>query len=121
MPGAAGRSAGVSAAEELAKIEPSMRRVGDCPRGRWPVYIQLELDGRVVYAGARQPAGLWSDGPSSLFTRFPVPAGAQRARVALRDSGRDSGFDFSAGAELDLKPGQNLVIEFKQPGGFTFR
>ena len=28
---------------------------GDCPRGRWPVYMQLELDGRVVYAGTRQP------------------------------------------------------------------
>jgi ferredoxin/coenzyme F420-reducing hydrogenase delta subunit len=109
-------------AEEVAKLEPNMRRVGgDCPRGRWPVYMQLELDGRMVYAGTRQPAGLWKDGPSTLFARFLVPAGAQRARVALRESGRDRGFDASASAELDLKPGQNLVIEFKQPGGFTFK
>ena len=108
--------------EEIAKLQPNMRRVGgDCPRGRWPVYMQLELDGRVVYAGTRQPAGLWKDGPSTLFARFHVPAGAQRAQVALRESGRDSGFDASASTELDLKPGQNLVIEFKQPGGFTFR
>jgi hypothetical protein len=108
--------------EETAKLQPNMRQIGgDCPRGRWPVYVQLELDGRVVYAGTRQPAGLWKDGPSTLFARFQVPAGVQRAQVALRDSGRDSGFDASAGAELDLAPGQNLVIEFKQPGGFTFK
>jgi ferredoxin/coenzyme F420-reducing hydrogenase delta subunit len=108
--------------EEMGKLQPNMRQVGgECPRGRWPVYMQLELDGRVVYAGTRQPAGLWKDGPSTLFERFQVPAGAQRAGVALRDSGRDSGFDASASAELDLTPGQNLVIEFKQPGGFTFK
>jgi len=106
----------------MARLEPNMRRAGgDCPRGRWPVYLQLELDGRVVYAGTREPAGLWKDGPSTLFARFKVPAGAQQARVALRDSGRTSGFDYDASAELDLKPGQNLVIEFRQPGGFTFR
>ena len=52
---------------------------------------------------------------------FTVPAGTQRARVAMRDSGRESGFDASASADLDLAPGQNLVIEFKQPGGFTFK
>jgi len=41
--------------------------------------------------------------------------------VRLRDSGRESGFDYSATADLDLRPGQNLVVEFRQPGGFTFR
>jgi hypothetical protein len=108
--------------EETARLQPNMRKIGgDCPRGRWPVYMELELDGRVVYAGTRQPAGLWKDGPSTLFARFQVPAGAQRARVSLRDSGRDSGFDASATADLDLAPGQNMVIEFKQPGGFTFK
>jgi ferredoxin/coenzyme F420-reducing hydrogenase delta subunit len=109
-------------AEETARLEPSMRKVGgDCPRGRWPVYMELELDGRTVYAGTQEPAGLWKDGPSTLFERFQVPAGTQRARVAMRDSGREDGFDASASADLDLAPGQNLVIEFRQPGGFTFK
>ncbi len=108
--------------EETAKLEPNMRQIGgDCPRSRWPVYMELELDGRMVYAGTREPAGLWKDGPSTLFARFQVPAGAQRARVGLRDSGRESGFDASATADLDLEPGQNLVIEFRQPDGFTFK
>lgn len=107
--------------EELAKLPPNMRRPVDCARGRWPVYIELELDGRQVFAGTEEPAGLWNDGPSSLFERFPVPAGPRQAVVRLRDSGRESGFDYSATASLDLRPGQNLVVEFRQPGGFTFR
>jgi ferredoxin/coenzyme F420-reducing hydrogenase delta subunit len=107
--------------EEMARLEPNMRRPSDCTRARWPVYVELELDGHTVYAARHAPAGLWDDGPSSLFARFRVPAGAQRAEVRLRDTGRESGFDASSTAELDLQPGQNLVIEFRQPGGFSFR
>ena len=108
-------------AEELSRLEPNMRRATQCPRGRWPVYLELELNGQLVYAGERQPSGLWDDGPSSLFQRFAVPAGPQTARVSLRDSGRQDGFDYTASAELDLQPGQNLVIEFRQPDGFRIR
>jgi ferredoxin/coenzyme F420-reducing hydrogenase delta subunit len=107
--------------EELARLEPNMRRPTSCPRGRWPVYVELELAGRLVYAGASDPAGLWDDGPSSLFRRFTVAAGPQRASVRLRDSGRDVGFDFSESVDLDLQPGRNLVIGFRQPEGFAFR
>ena len=107
--------------EEMMNRQPNMRRAVDCGRARWPVYLELELGGRLVYAGSQPPAGLWDDGPSSLFERFRVPAGPQRATVRLRDSGRKSGFDFDAAADLDLKPGQNLVVEFRQPGGFTFK
>lgn len=108
-------------AQEMARLEPNMRRPTNCTRARWPVYVELELDGRTVYAASHAPAGLWDDGPSSLFARFRVPAGAQRAEVRLRDTGRESGFDAGSAADLDLKPGQNLVIEFRQPGGFSFQ
>jgi ferredoxin len=107
--------------EELAKLPPNMRRPSDCDRARWPVYVELELDGRIVYAGSRQPAGIWDDGPSSLFARFRVPAGEQQATVRLRDTGRASGYDHSATTHLNLRAGQSLVIEFKRPGGFIFR
>ncbi len=107
--------------EELAKLPANMRRPGDCPRARWPVYVELELNGQVVYAGMHQPAGIWGDGPSSLFERFAVPAGTQQLTARLRNSGRDSGFDFSNTASVELVPGQNLVVGFHESSGFTFR
>ncbi len=107
--------------EELAKLPPNMRRTTGCPRARWPVYIELELNGQRVFAGTQNPAGLWKDGPSSLFERFRVSAGHQQAVVRLRESGRETGFDFSGTADVELRPGQNFVIEFRPPEGFIFR
>jgi ferredoxin/coenzyme F420-reducing hydrogenase delta subunit len=108
-------------AEEYARLQPNMRQPTNCPRGRWPVYIELEVGGRTVYAARRSPAGLWGDGPSSVFARFRVAAGPQQLTARLRDTGREEGFDYSKVAAFDLEPGQNLVVEFDEPGGFAFR
>ncbi|MCC7257224.1 MAG: hydrogenase iron-sulfur subunit [Gammaproteobacteria bacterium] len=107
--------------EEIARLEPNMRRPRDCPRARWPVYVELELNGKLVYRGEHLPAGIWDDGPSSLFERFAVPAGAQHLTARLRDSERDSGFDFSNTATVELVPGQSLVVGFRASDGFSFR
>jgi hypothetical protein len=34
-----------------------MRRPVDCPRERWPVYLELERDGRLLYRGIHPPSG----------------------------------------------------------------
>lgn len=110
----------LTAAERAAR-QPNMQRPWDCPRDRWPVLVELDLDNTLVYRGVRQPAGLWKDGTSSLYRRFRVPAGTQQLRARLRDSGRPAGFDYAATRTLELRPGQNLVIEFDAQGGFEFR
>jgi hypothetical protein len=85
------------------------------------VYVELELDGRLVYGGLRQPAGLWKDGVSSVYRRFRVPAGVQQLHVRLRDSGRHAGFDYETRRAVELRAGQNLVIEFDPQQGFEIR
>jgi ferredoxin/coenzyme F420-reducing hydrogenase delta subunit len=106
---------------ESALKQPNMRRPTDCPRGRWPVYVELEFDGKLVYRGLRQPAGLWKDGASSMFQRFRVPAGARQLTARLRDTGRSAGFDYEAVRTVELRPGQNLVVEFDPQRGFEMR
>ncbi len=107
--------------EELAKLPFNERRATTCERGRWPVYLELHLDGRPVHRGIHRPAGLWNDGPSTVYARFPVPAGRHRLDARLRDSGRATGFDYSGTATVDLAPGQNFVIDFQgTEGGFRF-
>jgi ferredoxin/coenzyme F420-reducing hydrogenase delta subunit len=106
---------------ERARKQPNMQRPTDCPRGRWPVYAELELDDRLVYSGLRQPAGLWKDGVSSMYRRFRVPAGVRRLQARLRDTGRPAGFDYQTARTVDLRPAQNLVVEFDPQLGFEIR
>jgi ferredoxin/quinol-cytochrome oxidoreductase complex cytochrome b subunit/coenzyme F420-reducing hydrogenase delta subunit len=109
-------------AQEAARLQPNMRRPRDCPRARWPVEVALLKNGELLYAGKHEPAGLWSDGPSTVYKRFAVPAGPVELTVRLRDTGRSQGFDFERSERLDLKPGQNLVIDFHgDEGGFSIR
>jgi coenzyme F420-reducing hydrogenase delta subunit len=107
-------------AREMAELKPNMRRPVDCPRERWPVYVELERDGRLLYRGTHEPSGLWNDGVASVHRAFAVPAGPQSLVVRMRDSGREAGFDHMRPIEIDLQPGQNFVIEFETGTGFSW-
>ncbi|MGH8136063.1 MAG: hydrogenase iron-sulfur subunit, partial [Steroidobacteraceae bacterium] len=107
--------------QQMADLKPNMRRPVDCPRERWPVYVELERDGKLLYSGTHQPSGLWDDGAATVFRTFPVPAGPQSIVVRMRDSGRENGFDQVRSGTIDLQPGQNFVIEFRSGEGFTWR
>jgi ferredoxin/coenzyme F420-reducing hydrogenase delta subunit len=107
--------------QELAKLPFNQRSATTCERGRWPVYLELDLDGRTIHRATHQPAGLWDDGPSTVYASFRVPAGQHRLDVRLRDSGRATGFDYARSAIVSLAPGQNFVIDFRgAEGGFQF-
>ncbi|MBT5414797.1 MAG: hypothetical protein HOH66_07665 [Rhodospirillaceae bacterium] len=108
-------------AEEIAALPPNMRRPLDCPRERVPVVVELTIDGDVLYSASLPPAGLSGDGQSRVYTQFVVPPGPHRVRVRLRDTARTEGFDYEAVRELELRPLQNFVIDFRaERGGFIF-
>lgn len=108
-------------AEEIAALPPNMRRPLDCPRQRVPVFVELAIDGNVLYAASLPPAGLSGDGQSRVYARFVVTPGPHRVRVRLRDTARTEGFDHVAVRDLELRPLQNLAIDFRAArGGFIF-
>jgi hypothetical protein len=109
-------------AEELAKLPTNRRLATGCKRERVPIVLELELDGRQVFSGVQEATGLWKDGPSHVYRRFPVPAGPHMLTARLRDSRReDGGFDYEADRRVELRPGQNFVVGFRpEAGGFTF-
>jgi ferredoxin len=107
--------------EELARLPFEKRSATNCERGRWPVYLEVDVDGRPYYRGQHAPAGLWSDGPSSVYVRNAIPAGVHRFEARMRDSGRQQGYDYSGAATVTLSPGMNFVIDFRSTdGGFSF-
>lgn len=109
-------------AEELAKLPTNRRGTADCKRERMPIVLELSLDGEQVFSGVQEAAGLWKDGPSHVYRRFPVAAGSHTLTARLRDSRReDGGFDYEAQRRIELQPGQNLVVGFRPlAGGFVF-
>lgn len=107
--------------EELARLPPNMRRPTECPRGRMPVVLELDLDGVPLLHASLPPTGLSGDGPSQVYRRFALPAGEYDIAVRLRDTRRETGFDHAANQRVRLVPGQNLVIDFRSGNGFVMR
>lgn len=99
-------------AEELARLAPNMRTPMKCERERSPVTIEVDLDGRAVYRHVATPAGLSRDGPSTVYHRLEVPAGAHQITVRMKDSATAAGFTHQRAATITLKPAQVLVIDF---------
>ena len=68
------------------------------------------------------PAGLSKDGPSTVYARFPVPAGEHRLTVKLNDSVRMPDFNFTRDEQVRLSPGQIVVVDFNaEKGGIVIR
>jgi hypothetical protein len=112
----------VRTAEELEKLPPNMRLPTQCGRERSPVTFELELDGKPVYRAELPPRGLSRDGASTVYQRFPVPAGQHRLRARLKDSVRVPDFNYTKEADVTVAPGQVFVVDFNaRAGGFVFK
>ena len=112
----------VRTAEELASLPPNMRVPMLCGRERSPVMFELELDGKQIYRAELPPAGLSHDGVSTVYQRFPVPAGRHHLRARLKDSVRIADFNYVKEAEVVLAPAQVFVVEFNsRADGFVFK
>jgi hypothetical protein len=107
--------------EELAKLPPNMRVRQECPRERAPVRVEIEMDGKPLYAIVAPPAGIRRDGASTVYRRLPVAAGKHAFKARLADS-PDGKFEYTAEEVVDLAPGRVLLIDFNAgQGGFLFR
>lgn len=109
-------------AEEIAKLPPNMRKVQDCPRGRRPIYVELDLSGRDLLRATLPPTGIAGDGHSRIYRRFVVPAGQYEVAARMRDTPRTEGFDHQRKETVTLAPDQMFVVDFRaESGGFIFR
>jgi hypothetical protein len=108
--------------EEIAKLPPNMRRPLECPRGRRPILVELDVGDQVRYRATLPPTGIAGDGPSREYRRFVLPAGEYELSVRMRDSPRAEGFDHQRSERVTLAPDQMLVVDFRpEAGGFVIR
>jgi hypothetical protein len=105
--------------EELAKLPPNMRRPEICPRGRPPIRVEFDIDGKRMFEAEVPPSGIASDGPSRVHQRFVLPAG--RYEVAVRMSERPGGdFIWHDERTIQIDPAGNRVVDFRANAGFVF-
>lgn len=108
-------------AEEIAALPPNMRQRVLCPRQRPSLYVEIDLDGRRLFAADLPPSGIAGDGPSRLYERFVLPAGSYEVAVRLRDTGRAEGYEWQASERIEIAPAASRVIDFRPAdGGFVF-
>ena len=108
--------------KEVAELPPNMRRTQSCERQRLPLVLQLDVDGERTYELVAAPSGLWEDGPASVYERFDLEPGSHSMTVRLRDTARQSGWDYTHTEDVILEAGRYLTITFKaENGGFEFR
>lgn len=107
--------------EELARLAPNMRAKQVCPRARSAVIVELELDGKLLYRIVAPPAGLASDGASTVYRRVAVPAGRHEVRARLSDNAQGE-FNYAAERTIELATGRVLLVDFNAAqGGFIFK
>jgi hypothetical protein len=108
-------------AEELAKLAPNMRAASVCPRERVPLVVEVDMDGKPLFALTAPPTGLARDGAATVYRRVAIPAGKHRFAARMKDAA-NGGFGFDAERTLDVGSGRVVVIDFDaKEGGWVFR
>lgn len=102
---------------EMADLPPNMRAAQDCPRERSPLLLQFDLDGQRLIDATLQPQGLHDDGRAAFYRRLKVPAGTFRLAVRMSDDVRSEGFAYEFERDVELEPGEVLVIDFDAQAG----
>ena len=107
-------------AKALSKLQPYMRPKMDCPRERAVVSVEIDMDQQALYRLATPPQGLQVGGPATVYRKLNIPAGHHHFSARLADSA-DGVFHDAKDIEVDLLPGQVMVIDFLTGrGGFVF-
>lgn len=106
--------------EEMEKLPPNMRNPTVCPRGRSPIFLQVLMDGEVLFSKVEKAPGVFADGSVSIYHSARVPIGKYKFELGLNDSVRVKGFTYTHTEQRVLSSAQVMVINFTPRKGFYF-
>lgn len=99
-------------AEELEKLPPNMRASQLCDRRRQPVWMEFEIDNKVVKARSYSPSGLFGSGPSRIYERLVLPSGPHRVSLRMRDDPAVVDFTHTSSFDIMLEAGESIAVDF---------
>lgn len=112
IPGAHKEECHSRSKEELAKLSANKRVKKICPRERWPVGIDLKIDGEPFYREIASPAGLTSDSQSRIYKNFTISSGQHKLQMGISIGGDLERFDYVLEKVISLNPAEILVLTF---------
>jgi len=107
--------------EELSELALNMRQAEECPRERSPVVIKAMLDNQSIYDVSLDPPGLFEDGGVDVYFSGRIPAGKHKFEIKMNDSVRKPDFNHAFNGEIDVEPGQIVLVRFNNESGFTIQ
>ena len=120
--------------EELEKLPRHMRPQG-AERSRTgrrrETHVRVALGERTLLAQTYRPSGFRHDGPTFGYEEVAVRPGRHRLEARLADAGRNDQEEEEAESgrsrrwrvarDLEIRPGQAVLIEFSEDTGLTIR
>lgn len=100
--------------EELEKLPKHMRPKSEVVVKRFPVYAEINIDGKTVMAEAFRPAGLWQNGSSFAFEKIVVEPGRHKMIIKLSESNNPNKADYVYEDTIDFKAGRTVTFDFDE-------
>jgi hypothetical protein len=112
--------------EEIEKLPRHMRpqNLQHAPTGRRvPTRLRVAVDGRRLLDKEYSPGGLRHDGPTFGYEELAVAPGRHLLEARLADHAPEHAAPrrWQLEQEVDLQPGQALLVEFSEDGGLRVR
>lgn len=106
------KEAAMPTEEELKKLLPHMRAVLPKAGPRYPVYAEVEVDGKRLVANSYRPSGLKKEGASYAYEKIIVAPGLHKVRIRMSDTGSPEKIDYTYEQEIEFKAGRQICIDF---------
>ena len=98
--------------EELAKLPPHMRVRAPKSTKRFPVYTEVEIDGKRVVSKSYNPGGLKSEGSSYAYEKIITTPGLHKITIRMSDTNSKEKFDYRYDQEIEFKPGRQICLDY---------
>ena len=96
-----------------------MRAQVNVTRGRWPVRLRVQVDGRTALDQFYRPKGLSHDGPSMAVARLPLKPGPHQVLVELADTADPDNWTLRWSETVEFRESQARVVLFDTKAGFS--
>jgi hypothetical protein len=116
--------------EELERLPPHMRPQGGAAARtgrRRDTVVQVTLDGRRLLEATYRPGGLRHDGPTFVYEELPLPPGRHALEATLGETDAPRAGEpppsprQRLASEVEVRPGQVLVLELAGDGRLSLR